>query len=125
MNKFQPGIDKDRRKGPDLVSRAVTWIAVLGWLLMVIVLIMLDQASPEVENFFQFLDSYNSGIRLTWNETIVGYIFYLMIAGFIMAVSGFLISLYRNRRRSDSVRISLVFLGIISLFGIIRYLWVH
>ena len=120
MCAYRPGIDPDRRKGPDPLTKSLRWIAVLSWMIMFIILIILAIAKPDDVTFFdrQFGVTRNTSANLSLIRTI----FYLMIFGFLLSLIGLIINLRRLRRRDDEYRISLILISIISFLGIIIYL---
>lgn len=97
MAKFQ-----DRRRGPDILVKWVKWASLISWLIVSIVLFIIDRARPPVETFFERV--LNIKLRTTWDEDLLKYSFYLLIALFIFCA------------------ISLIFNAILSLIGIIGYI---
>lgn len=120
MSVYRPGIDPDRRKGPDVWTKSLRWFAVLGWLIMLLALIFVGFAKPEQTTFFDRLFHVKRGGTL--NFLFVQIIFYLMILGLFLSILGSFINLKRLRRRDDEYRVSLILLGLISLLGIFVYL---
>ena len=117
---YRPGIDPDRRKGPDRLIHSLKWLAIGGWLLMLAALIVLGLAKPEEVTFYD--RHFNIARDTNWNYSLRSIIFYMMILGFSVSVLGLTINLKRLRRRDDEYRISLILMGFISLLGIIIYL---
>ena len=111
----------ERRKGPDLWVKLLGWLAIVGWFLMFAVLFIIDRAKPEHENMFT--KSANIKVRTTWNQELINYIFYLMIFGLCMSIIGLVINSRRHHRAKDRFRYTLIILGIISFFGIIRHIF--
>lgn len=116
------GNGRERRRGPDPLLRSLRWLGGLGWLSMMAALFFLDRAKPEIETFFDRW--YNLSLRTSWNMELARFILYCMIAGLLLSLAGLIINFKRHRRRGDEVRISLVLLGTLSLFGIICYFMV-
>ncbi|OEU60731.1 MAG: hypothetical protein BA870_09545 [Desulfuromonadales bacterium C00003094] len=108
-----------RRKGPDLWSRSLRYLALFGWLLLVSAFFVLDYAKPKVETFFERV--YDIRLHQQWDMDLAKYILWLMVLGLLLSVVGLVINAKRNRRRTDQWRLSLIFLGIISLAGIFLY----
>ncbi|GAB4370567.1 MAG: hypothetical protein Kow0042_12870 [Calditrichia bacterium] len=122
MAPYRPGIDPDRRKGPDLWTKSLRWLAVFGWLILFAALIIVGITKPETVTFFdQKFQFYKAG---TENPLLTRIIFYLMILGLLLSLMGVFINLKRLRRRDDEYRLSLILLGLISLSGIIIYLFI-
>lgn len=108
-----------RRKGPDLWSRSLRYLALTGWLLLVSAFFILDYAKPKVETFFERV--YDIRLQQQWDMDLARYILWLMILGLFLSIVGLIINAKRNRRRTDQWRLSLIFLGIISLAGMFLY----
>ncbi len=111
----------ERRKGPDLWVKLLGWFAIAGWFLMFMVLLIIDRAKPEHEDIFT--KKANIEVRTTWNQELINYLFYLMIFGLCMSIIGLVINSRRHHRAKDRFRYTLIILVIISLFGIIRHLF--
>jgi hypothetical protein len=117
---------KDRRQGPDLWISVLRWMGVSGWLILFAAFVVADKAKPDRGTFIDMMYFQQLGIpvnlRLEWDPQLVTYIFYLMILGLCVSVTGLFINLKRHRRRSDSYRVQLFILGAISLSAIIYHL---
>lgn len=108
-----------RRKGPDPWSRSLRYLALTGWLLLVCAIFILDSAKPEVETFFERV--YDIRLHQQWDMDLAQYLLWLMTLGLLLSIVGLVINARRIRRSTDQWRLSLVFLGIISLAGMILY----
>ncbi len=111
-------MQQDRRKGPDPWIKALEWLGVFGWLLMFAALFIFDRAKPQSENILvkaAKVEAYN-----TWNQELINALFYLMIFGLCISIIGIAINSRRYRRKDDRFRITLIILGMISIFGIIK-----
>ncbi len=108
-----------RRKGPDLWSRSLRYLALAGWTLLVSAFFILDRAKPKVETFFERV--YDIRLHQRWDMELARYILWLMVLGLLLSIVGLIINAHRNRRRTDQWRLSLIFLGVISLSGILLY----
>lgn len=115
---------QERRKGPDILLRFLSYISVAGWALMFLALFFFDKAKPIKRDFFDYaLKVQPARLRDQWNTQFMTYIFYCMIAGILISAVGLMINASRCRRRDDHYRIALVLLGIISAAGICIYLF--
>lgn len=122
MSEIRPDIKVDRRRGPDTLTKSIRWVAVGGWLLMVVALVFIDLAKPEFVTVIDRHKGLGEGKRTSWNMTLAQIIFYLQMVGFFFGVYGVIANLRRSRRKSDRFRINLIALAAISLFGMIYYL---
>jgi hypothetical protein len=112
-------IREDRRGGNDGLLRAIRWLAGLGWLALFGTLFFLDRAHPRMETLFDRY--YHIALRPAWDLALARYIFYLMVLGLVLSLTGLVLNLVRYRRRDDEIRLSLALIAIISLAGIIKY----
>ncbi len=109
----------DRRKGPDPWVKSLEWLGVFGWFVMFVAIFIIDRAKPEEENMFT--KAAKVSVRKTWDQELIHYLFYLMIVGLCISIIGIAINSRRYRRTDDRFRITLIMLGIISIFGIIKH----
>lgn len=120
MGEYEPGGKLERRRKRDLVWRAARWLAVAGWAAMVAAVLLLAQAKPPTETFF---DRYfGVPLRSWWDPTLTPHIFTFMVIGLAGSLAGLLFNLLRSRRRDDEFLVSLVLLAGFSALGIILYL---
>ena len=122
MANNQRDSDRDRRSGPDTLTKSIRWVAVAGWLFLLASLIFIDLAKPEFVTFFDRHFEIAEGMRTTWNMSLARIIFYLMVGGFFFGAYGFIVNITRSRRKTDRYRLNLLTLSIVSLFGAIYYL---
>jgi formate hydrogenlyase subunit 3/multisubunit Na+/H+ antiporter MnhD subunit len=106
----------NRRKDPDALLKTLTWLAVAGWLLMLVAFFLIDQAKPEFMTFFNRM----AGVTVAphWDQTLAVYILALMILGTLISIYGIIINTTRQKRKFDSYRFSLISLAVVSVLGI-------
>ncbi len=121
MSVYRTRMEPERRSGPDLWVRILGWLGVFGWLLMFVALFIIDKAKPQ--NEFNFSRAANAKLRSTWNPELTGYLFYLMIFGLCVSIIGSVINARRLHREDDRFRLTMILLGTISVFGIVKYLF--
>lgn len=112
---------QNKRRKPDFWVRSLRWFVVTSWILMITALLIFGAAIPEIESFFD--RKFNMQLISTWNRKLSSYLFHIMIVWLCVSVTGLVINSRRCQRKDDEFHISLVFLGIISVFGIIVYLF--
>lgn len=117
----------DRRYGSDRLLRSLSWIGLFGWLLLILGVIFLDQARPDTPSFIDpsVYDKLNIpvDVRSFWNQELLSWFFYLMVAGFVISIIGLVINLRRHRREGDRYRLPLVALALMSCAGMTYYLF--
>jgi hypothetical protein len=112
--------NSNRREGPDLLLKFITWISIIGWALISSVLLIIARAEPESETFFDRLLQVQ--VRKTWDTELLHYAFILMIFLFIISGVGLYINSKRMRRKGDKYRLSLITMAIFSAVGMVVYL---
>lgn len=114
----------ERRSGSDALMKVMLWLGLTGWFLMLIALLVLDKAKPQhMENMMGSVDSRSSYFSFGWNDELLNYVFVLMVLGFFASLIGLFINNMRHRRRSDSYRVHLIFLLLMSGIGIVSYIF--
>jgi len=114
---FIPGITKDRRHGPDWLVHAIRYLGVASWAILLLALILVEKARPQLEKYLD--KTMNIQLRQSWNLEFIRFLFYLMILGLCLSIVGFAVNTMRKQRRTDEYRLSLIFLGLISIGTII------
>ena len=111
----------ERRQGPDLWVKFLKAAAILVWLAMLVILLIIDQAKPEFENFFSRL--FNVTLRQDWDTDILAYAFYLSVLMLIFSIFTLLVNRKRHRRKSDRYSRS-VFIMIFFSTAVIRFYFI-
>jgi Flp pilus assembly protein protease CpaA len=117
----------ERRKGHDRLLRIMSWSGLAGWAIMLAVMVVVDRAKPDDPAFIPNKRIFEQAgvpyhLRTTWDQGLVTYIFYLLIAGLVLGIAGLALNSRRHRRRDDHYRIHLVLLTGISAVGVLYYL---
>ncbi|MDD2237475.1 MAG: hypothetical protein PHP44_14340 [Kiritimatiellae bacterium] len=113
MSNYKPGIDSDRRKrAPDTLAQALSFLSGFCWLLLFFCVLLLDQAQPKLLS-----------AETEWNEQLLSALYYLMLIVFGFSLTGIMMNRKRHRRKGDFYRISLVLSLVISLIGLILLLF--
>lgn len=110
----------NRRRGPDLIITLINWMSFAGWIIIIAVLILLAQAGPQIETFFDRLLEVSTG--RSWDYGLSQLAFYLMILLAIMGVTGLILNSRRMKRKGDRYRISLIIMTAFSFIGMVVYL---
>ncbi len=111
----------DKRSGPDFWVRTLGWFGGISWFLMFAAMFIIDRAKPEAEKIIT--RASGAEVDTTWDQTLLGYLFYLVIFGLCISIAGIMINSKRYRRAEDRFRLTLIMLGMLSLFGIAIYLF--
>jgi len=109
----------NRRRGPDVWVKFIKFASITVWGLMLLILIFVDRAKPEVENFFTRLFKIN--LQPNWNSDLLSNAFYLSIVAFIFSLFAFLVNMKRHRRKTDKYSKSLITMLCFSSLIILLY----
>ncbi len=110
----------DRREGPDVWIRLLTWSGLLSGASLVAALFITAVAKPEIETFFDRY--YDLRLRQTWDMELMQYLFYMLLICMFCSIAGLIINSKRKRRKSDHTRASLIVMLCISIIGLVQYL---
>ena len=119
-NRYRPGITKDRRKGPDKLTNIIQYFGFSAWCILIVGLALIEKARPTVEQ--QAERGYKVALNTNWNLDLIRYMFYLMILGIFVSMAGIVLNSMRLKRRTDELRMSILFLAVISLGTILYYI---
>ena len=112
----------DRRKGPDLLLRAITFFGVGCWIIMVVAMIFFHLARPPLETVAT--RSANIYQRATWEQDLAETFAILMLAGLFISTTGLALNARRIKRKDDQLRINLFMIWFLSLGGLLLYVFV-
>ena len=117
----------EKRRGHDRLLRTMSWSGIAGWAIMLVVMVLVDRAKPDDPAFIPNKRIFEQAgvpyhLRTTWDQDLVTYIFYLLIAGLVLGITGLAVNSRRHRRHDDHYRIHLVLLTGISATGILYHL---
>lgn len=111
--------DRERRSGPDSLTRSLRWFAVSGWSSVLGAFFILSVAKPRSTTFFARMN--NLSMDRDWNMELMYYVYWMLFAGIVLGLLGLVINFMRRRRKHDIIYFSLVSLGFLS---IVSFFWV-
>lgn len=113
----------DRRKGPDIVVKSVSYLSVLAWFLSLLILANFLKARPPItygiDNFF---DYYKPN---AWDFYYLNVSFYLSIAQFIVTFSGLTLSKSRSKRSFEHINLALMINLFFAIFIMISTIYLQ
>lgn len=112
---------RDRRKGPDGWIKFLHFASALAWGILLLVLLIMDKAKPEFENFFSRI--FHVTLRLNWDVRLLNYAFYLSLFMFGFSLFAHMVNRKRSRRKSDRYSKSIIMAIFFSLGVIIFYFY--
>lgn len=104
---------KDRRKGKDfwvIISRI---LAMGGWLLFIIAMIVSFYAAPEVE--YGIVRFHGLEVRKTWQPQLTFYLYIILWFTAILSLVAIIINRFRARRATDGNSFNFSLLLLISI----------
>lgn len=107
----------DRRKTKDFWAKALFSMNIFAWILLIFILFVFHRAQPEFETIFDRF--YDLNIRTYWDIQYLYYLIYTVIFGIFISLAGFILGIFRGRRKNDHKK-ALILVGIISII----LLWV-
>ena len=110
----------NRRRQADWVVNAAAALSVVAWAVAFFVVLVLDIASPERDNFFTNVLG-DGMVRTEWDATILPVGLVLLVLSFLCCVAAFMFNMMRMRRKTDKYRKSVIFMGLTTLVGIVFY----
>lgn len=110
----------DRRRGPDVVVKAVWWTVGISWMLIVSAFLITVEARPKFETFIDRM--VKATVRDYWDRNLLQSTFYVLIINMTVCIIGFILNMLRQRRKTDKTSKSIIVLGCITLLGIIWYM---
>ena len=108
----------ERRKGPDLLVRSLSWASVIALLALLAAAWVTAKAKPQMENFFEKFYRVNLYHRPGWDLELMRYMVVLFSLSGLVSIGGLIVNSRRKRRRGDFIRLTLVFCLLLSLAGL-------
>jgi|TARA_Y100001937_G_scaffold32313_1_gene46201 uncharacterized membrane protein len=112
----------ERRRGPDVICRAFSWLAVLGWLLFLVAMIIAHYAKPEMDT--GLVRYWGIEIRDEWHPMLTDLLQYFLTFAALLSGLSLALNRLRLRRRSDHLHFNIVLL-LISCLSLLLYLFWH
>jgi len=102
----------DRRKKSDIWAKALFYLNILAWCLLLLLFLIFHRAQPEFESLFDRF--YRLQLRTQWDLQYIYYLIYCISMSIVICLSGLFLSVYRGRRKTDNKK-ALVITGVVSL----------
>ncbi len=100
---------KNRRIGPDTIMNIITGISLLSWIILCTIFIIFAVGNHDA-----------SGVDRFSLKGAGGYVIYgLFIFLVFLSVSGVFFNLTRMKRKTDKIRLTPIFSGILAIAGLI------
>ncbi len=113
---------KDRRRGPDAVTRGINYTAIISWIILIVIFLMVSLSKPGM------VFNPKSGLNVggTWDMKLLRYALYMVFPLFILSIIGLISNASRHKRKSDRFNKTLIInlflsLGCIIYFFILKH----
>jgi hypothetical protein len=107
----------DRRRGPDFWVVFTRYLAILGWALFIVAMVISFYAAPETN--YGILRYYRVEVRTSWVRPLTDYLYVILWFNAALSFASFVINSYRSRRASDSKYFNLVLLFLVSVAWVV------
>ncbi len=107
----------ERRRRSDIWVKLLHFFNFLSWILIAVIFIVFERAKPQFQSFFDRF--YHLKLRTNWDFKFVDYLLWILVAGIIISIFGFLLSFVRSRRKDDRNQAGLIIMGVLSLLFLI------
>lgn len=104
---------KNRRKGPDWVVQCFHWLAVIGWVILIVSLGLGHLAKPEMNT--GLVRYWGIELRDYWEPTLTSQMIYLLWWCCLISLLSIVLNQFRMRRAADRRQYNSVVLLLISL----------
>lgn len=114
------GMDvKERRQGPDWLTRGLQGLVILCWAGFIVLLSLYHYARPEVA--YGFLVYGGIAVRDYWDPVLTPWLVYWLWSCCLLTLAVFLLERRRSRRREDSLHVNLTILLLIFIASLLFY----
>jgi len=106
---------KERRHRKDPIIAIINISNVTVWVLLIMSLLIANEASPPSTTFFDRL--LDVRVRTYWDFGILGISQWMMAGLFLLSCTGILLNTRRLKRSTDYMRVSLIITAVCSFIG--------
>ncbi|MCL1864863.1 MAG: hypothetical protein FWF73_03530 [Spirochaetes bacterium] len=100
---------KNRRIGPDTIMNIISGISIISWIILAVIFIIISVSNPSS---IRTVGKSGSG----WTTNAIYALFVFLI---ILSISGILFNMTRLKRKTDKMRLTPIFSGVLSVIGLI------
>jgi len=128
INKRDEEENKDRRKKKsDLVIRMSNILNLGAWAIMLAVWAVIDRAAPQkgmmmINTFFDVHFGVAGQGRTGWDRSLIYTAYLMMLFSLGSCLIAFVLNLMRRKRKNDKLRISIIFISVITIVVFVIFL---
>lgn len=101
----------ERRKRKDVWAKALYYLNIAAWVLLLFLFLIFHRAQPEFESFFDRF--YKLKLRTEWDIEYLYFLLTLIYISIFICLTGLILKLFRGRRQGDHYK-ALIITGIVS-----------
>ena len=113
---------KNRRRGPDQISKLISLIIAVSWILLFVLFIIIAIAKPATDMSIVSIMSQNTRVVGGWNLSLITILFPVLLIQLGLCLFGLILSSRRMKRKRDSYSRSLIFFTVTSVVGLLIYI---
>jgi len=106
---------KNRRRGPDFVIKMINWLSAASWVILIIVFFSLIMTNPTSKGLSVSRPALKAS-STAWLSNILYILFIFLI---LLSVFGIIFNMSRMKRKTDKLRLTFFFSGILAIIGLI------
>jgi len=118
--------NKDRRQKRDWVTKMPTILSIMAWGVLAAVWVMLDIAAPDKRHgwlsFFEVNFGSTIAYNTRWDRGLVNISYILLMVSIGLCLIAFGFNKMRKRRKTDTYRFSVFFVGVVSIIALVAFL---
>ncbi|MDX3774240.1 hypothetical protein QE250_08955 [Chromatiaceae bacterium AAb-1] len=111
---------RERRKGPDKLSKSLRWLTIVAWLVFIVCMILTHYARPEMDT--GLVRYWDLEIRAEWHPQLTRLLIYLLWLCLGLSLLSLGINRLRLRRRTDHLHFNIILL-LLTCGSLLLYLW--
>ena len=118
--------NKDRRQKRDWITRMPVILSLMSWAILAVVWVILDIAAPDKRHGWLSFFEVNFGSTIAhnprWDKFLVNISYILLMVSIGICFIAFGFNRMRKRRKTDKYKLSVFFVGVISIIALTSFL---
>lgn len=106
---------KNRRVGPDFIINLIKWISIIIWVIIAVIFTLIIIMKPTSSGMQMSRPVLQSTSSKAMSSTVYG----LLVIQLILSISGIIFNVTRLKRKTDTIRLTLIFSAIFAVAGLI------
>ncbi len=106
---------KNRRRGPDFVIKMIDGISAISWIVLAIVFLILIMTNPTSKG----MSVSRPALKATSTAWLSNFVYILLVFLILLSITGIVFNMTRMKRKTDKMRITFFFSGILAVIGLI------